>query len=87
MSDLLAEWLASEVRPHSENGRELLAEIDAVLSGELQAREITGDRMMLLILPSTTWIATLWEEPERNMELPTRMLRDALAKWIVRESN
>ncbi len=84
MTDLLAEWLASEIRPGTVEGQHTLDEIDAVMRGESAAREVTGERMMLLILPTRCWIATLWEEPERTMELPTLMLRDAITRWLAR---
>ncbi len=84
MSDLLAEWLASEIRPGTVEGQYTLDEIEAVIRGDSAAREVTGERMILLILPTRSWIATLWEEPERTMELPTLMLRDGLRKWLSR---
>jgi hypothetical protein len=84
MTDLLAEWLAREIRPGTFEGQHTLDEIDAVMRGESAAREVTGERMILLILPTRSWIATLWEEPERTMELPTLMLRDAIETWLSR---
>ncbi len=87
MSDLLAEWLASEIRPGTVEGQYTLDEIEAVIRGDSAAREVTGERMILLILPTLSWIATLWEEPERTMELPTLMLRDAVRKWLSRGKN
>ena len=84
MTDLLAEWLASEIRPGTVEGQHTLCEIDAVPRGESAAREVTGERMIVLILPTRSWIATLWEEPERTMELPTLMLRDAITRWLSR---
>jgi uncharacterized protein YacL (UPF0231 family) len=78
----LAHWLESDVQGSAALGRKVLAAVDKIAGGHLDAWERTGNAYTLTLSPAGAEIAPQLDSEAEPLHLSLAELREAVARWV-----